>query len=131
MFGERIKRARIAEGLSLRELSKKVDLSATMLSKYERNLIAPSSDLLLKIADALNMQKNNISEVVNNLVTQVRLGEASMAQQYKYLTDATVDYTYSVEDGAFASVTEYYDYGKTVIDSELIEAHGFSKFIEE
>jgi len=54
MFGERIKRARIAEGLSLRELSKKVDLSATMLSKYERNLIAPSSDLLLKIADALN-----------------------------------------------------------------------------
>ncbi len=43
------------------------------------------------IADALNTQKNNISEVVNNLITQVRLGEASMAQQFKYLTDATVD----------------------------------------
>lgn len=44
-----------------------------------------------RIADALNTQKNNISEVVNNLITQVRLGEASMAQQFKYLTDATVD----------------------------------------
>ncbi len=54
MFGERIKRARVAEGLSLRELGKRVDLSATILSKYERNLIVPSSALLLKIADALN-----------------------------------------------------------------------------
>ena len=43
------------------------------------------------IANMLELQKNNISEVVNTLATQARLGEASMAQQFKYLTDATVD----------------------------------------
>lgn len=43
------------------------------------------------IAELFENQKNNIAEVVNAVVTQTRLGEASMAQQYKYLTDATVE----------------------------------------
>ena len=43
------------------------------------------------ISELFENQKNNIAEIVNNVVTQTRLGEASMAQQYKYLTDATVE----------------------------------------
>lgn len=43
------------------------------------------------IADLFDQQKNSISEVVNSVITQARLGEAAMAQQYKYLTDATVE----------------------------------------
>ncbi|MBE6453433.1 MAG: hypothetical protein E7017_00920 [Alphaproteobacteria bacterium] len=43
------------------------------------------------IAHMLEVQKNNITEVINTLATQARLGEASFAQQFKYLTDATVD----------------------------------------
>lgn len=50
------------------------------------------------IAGMLESQKNNISEVVNNLATQARLGEASLAQQYKYLTDATVETAAKIQE---------------------------------
>lgn len=43
------------------------------------------------ISEMLENQKNNITDVVNAVITQTRLGEASMAQQYKYLTDATTE----------------------------------------
>ena len=43
------------------------------------------------------MQKNSITEVINNLATQARLGEASLAQQYKYLTDALVETTQKIQ----------------------------------
>lgn len=43
------------------------------------------------ISELFEKQKNDISEVVNSVITQARLGEAAMAQQYKYLTDATVE----------------------------------------
>jgi len=43
------------------------------------------------IKQMLEQQKDNIADVVNTLATQTRLGEASLAQQYKYLSDATVD----------------------------------------
>ena len=50
------------------------------------------------IANMLELQKNNITEVINNLATQSRLGEASLAQQYKYLTDATVNVAAKVQE---------------------------------
>ena len=84
-----------------------------------------------KIADALNMQKNNIAEVVNNLVTQVRLGEASMAQQYKYLTDATVEVATKMQEinssfkdntGEIFDVTTKLSYEFDVLSDRLLKA---------
>ncbi len=40
------------------------------------------------IKDTFVKQKDNISDIVNIIMTQTRMGEASLAQQYKYLTDA-------------------------------------------
>ena len=77
------------------------------------------------------MQKNNISEVVNNVVTQVRLGEASMAQQYKYLTDASVDVATKMKDisssfksntGEIFDVTTKLSYEFDVLGDKLLKA---------
>ena len=53
VIGERIKRARIAAGLSQSEVAKQVEFSAARVSKLERGLVAPTSQTLIQLARAL------------------------------------------------------------------------------
>lgn len=56
MIGERIKLARRAAGLSLRDLASRVGVSPQAISKYERGLDMPSSGVLLRLAEALGVK---------------------------------------------------------------------------
>lgn len=56
MIGERIKQARMAAGLSLRDLADQADISAMAISKYERDENTPSSGVLLALAKALGVR---------------------------------------------------------------------------
>ncbi len=56
MIGTRIKRARSAAGLPLRALAEECGVSAMAISKYERDEITPSSDVLLALAKALGVR---------------------------------------------------------------------------
>lgn len=53
-FGERIKLARKAKAMSQRDLAEKAGISAMSISKYERGENNPSSEILMRIAKALN-----------------------------------------------------------------------------
>ena len=57
MIGQRVKIARSAAGLSLRDLESKIDnlVTAQAISKYERNESMPSSRVLIALADALGV----------------------------------------------------------------------------
>ncbi|NPV30275.1 MAG: helix-turn-helix transcriptional regulator, partial [Firmicutes bacterium] len=56
MVGERLRLARRAAGLSLRELANRVGVSPQAISKYERGLDIPSSGVLLRLAEALGVK---------------------------------------------------------------------------
>lgn len=56
MLGSRIHRARKAGRLTLRELADQISLSHTAIQKYEDNKMVPSSDVLIKLAKALNVK---------------------------------------------------------------------------
>jgi len=58
MIGERIKQARIAAGLSLRQLSECVDsyVSAQVIHKYELGKATPGSDVLIHLAKAMDVK---------------------------------------------------------------------------
>lgn len=58
MIGGRIKQARIAAGLSLRDLVKAMGnyVSAQVIQKYEQGLTNPGSDVLIKLAKALGVK---------------------------------------------------------------------------
>jgi Zn-dependent peptidase ImmA (M78 family)/DNA-binding XRE family transcriptional regulator len=56
MLGGRIQRARKALGLSLRDLGEQITLSHAAIKKYEDNEVTPSSDILIKLAKALNVR---------------------------------------------------------------------------
>lgn len=57
LFGERLKLARLKEGLSLGALVDKIDkkVSKQAISKYERGEMMPSSDVLILLLDALKV----------------------------------------------------------------------------
>lgn len=56
-FGERLKQARLAKGLSQRKLAEEAaPLSANAISKYERGLMEPESDVLRRLAGALDVK---------------------------------------------------------------------------
>ncbi|MBE3598721.1 MAG: ImmA/IrrE family metallo-endopeptidase [Limnochordaceae bacterium] len=56
MLGERLRLARKASGLSLRDLAQRVGVSAQAISKYERGLDVPGSAVLLKLAASLGVR---------------------------------------------------------------------------
>lgn len=56
MIGERIKRARDANGLNQRKLAEMAGISAMAISKYERNESTPSSGVLLALAKSLGVR---------------------------------------------------------------------------
>jgi Zn-dependent peptidase ImmA (M78 family) len=56
IIGERLKLARRAAGLSLRELAASAGISAQAISKYERGLDTPSSGVLLRLAEVLGVK---------------------------------------------------------------------------
>jgi len=55
-IGERLKQARKANNLSLRKLADKVGVSPMAISKYERDLNVPSSDVLLRLSQVLQVK---------------------------------------------------------------------------
>jgi transcriptional regulator with XRE-family HTH domain len=55
-IGERIRGARKKKGLNQRNLAKMVGVSAQAISKYENNIITPTSSNLLNISKALNVK---------------------------------------------------------------------------
>ncbi|MEW5817724.1 MAG: helix-turn-helix domain-containing protein, partial [Spirochaetota bacterium] len=55
MIGKRIKALRSEINMSLRDLAKKVDLTASFLSQIERDMAEPSLKSLRRIADALGV----------------------------------------------------------------------------
>ena len=57
MIGERLKLARAAAGLSLRDLEARLDglVTAQAIGKYERDEMMPSSTVLIALARALKV----------------------------------------------------------------------------
>jgi len=55
IFGNRLKQARRAAGLSLRDLAGLVGLSHAAIQKYEKGVVFPSSDCLIKLAKAIHV----------------------------------------------------------------------------
>lgn len=58
MIGNRLRQARISAGLSLRQLAEKTDnyISAQVIHKYEAGKSNPGSDVLIKLAKALDVK---------------------------------------------------------------------------
>lgn len=72
MIGEKIREARIAKGLKIKDLAKKLDISEQALSQYERNVRKISSNMLKKISVELD---TSISYLLDEDIKRKRILE--------------------------------------------------------
>lgn len=96
MIGQRLKMAREASGLSMKDLATAVNLSATMIKKYEHNESMPSSDVLLKLMQVLNVQLDFLFRPINVTLGAVEYRKKSNTPQ-KLLKQITTDTLNQVE----------------------------------
>jgi Zn-dependent peptidase ImmA (M78 family)/transcriptional regulator with XRE-family HTH domain len=83
--GERIKIARRTAEMSQRDLAEAVGVSATAISKYERGLNVPSSDVLLRLAQALGVKTEFfLRPVTVTLTTSSFRRRASLPRKKEY-----------------------------------------------
>lgn len=59
-FGDNLKRIRITKNISQGDLAKMVNMHATHISRYERNVTTPSIEGLKKIANALEISVDEL-----------------------------------------------------------------------
>lgn len=59
-FGDNLKEVRIEKNLSQGDLAEMLSVHPTQLSRYERNLVAPSLDLITKLANALEVPADRL-----------------------------------------------------------------------
>ena len=55
-FGENLKRIRLLKGLSLREAAKLLGMSHVAVSKYEKGLIVPNSQMIIEFANSYHVK---------------------------------------------------------------------------
>ena len=82
-LGEFIRREREAKGITLRKMAKQIEVSATFLSKVETENWKPGEDKLLKIADILGCDSDELlalaGKVSSDLTEIIRERPGDMA----------------------------------------------------
>ena len=83
MIGQRLKVARAASGLSLRDLGAAIDnlVTAQAIGKYERNEDMPSSKVLSALADALHVSEDYLLASEEMVLDGVEFRKKSMASK--------------------------------------------------
>jgi transcriptional regulator with XRE-family HTH domain len=76
--GDRIRRFRLAKGLSQTELGKRLGVSQRVVTYYEVRGISPTPDLLIKLADALGVS------------TDMLLGRKALPRQVAVLSEGSL-----------------------------------------
>jgi Zn-dependent peptidase ImmA (M78 family)/transcriptional regulator with XRE-family HTH domain len=83
MIGQRLRLARAAAGLSLRDLEAKIDklVSAQAIGKYERDEDMPSSRVLSALAEALNVSEDYLLASDDMVLEGVEFRKAEIASK--------------------------------------------------
>lgn len=65
-IGNNLRRIRLLRNLSLREVSEKLNISATAVNKYEKGIIIPDSKRIIEFADIYNVKTIQILKAYEN-----------------------------------------------------------------
>ncbi|MFK7107842.1 helix-turn-helix domain-containing protein [Flavobacterium oreochromis] len=86
-FGDNLKKIRSDKDISQGDLAKMIDVHATHISRYERNLTSPTIDVAKKIADALEVSTDALiygsnEQIINNKINDDELLQLFHKIQY-------------------------------------------------
>lgn len=86
-FGDNLKKIRSEKDISQGDLAKLIEVHATHISRYERNLTSPTIDVAKKIADALEVSTDTLiygsnEQIINNKINDDELLQLFHKIQY-------------------------------------------------
>jgi transcriptional regulator with XRE-family HTH domain len=92
-LGPALRQLRRAKNLTLQQLSAKTGLASSTLSKVENNLISPTYDSLLRLADGLKL---DVAQLFDTKSTQMSLGRRSVTRDGSGASYRTAQYDYEM-----------------------------------
>lgn len=93
-LGSQMRAARAHAQLTLRELSDRVQISASTLGEYERGLRVPEADKLVRIATALNQYTFVIDDHAFSILPEAS-GQGKPSPDYQLPLNFTGEYSYA------------------------------------
>ena len=82
LFGDNLKKIRADKGISQGDLAKMIDVHATHISRYERNLTSPTIEVAKKIADALEVSTDALIYGSNEQIIKNKLNDKELLQLF-------------------------------------------------
>jgi transcriptional regulator with XRE-family HTH domain len=117
-MGTKIRKLRKAKGLSLKEVSKKVDLSTSLLSQIENDKVTPSIATLFKIANFLGKKTSFfLDDYTEDEETEVEVEDENNEENYNF----------EEEDGNEEEETFNFDDEEMIEEEEDFPIIGFSE----
>lgn len=88
-IGEKIKELRLYNSLTQYELSKKADISRSVLSAYENNVAIPTATVIAKIAVALDVSADYLLGIIDDFGarTAAPMGESLTKSERELIED--------------------------------------------
>ncbi len=81
-FGDNLKKIRAEKDISQGDLAKMIDVHATHISRYERNLTSPTIEVVKKIADALEVSTDTLIYGSNEQIITSKLNDTELLQLF-------------------------------------------------
>jgi transcriptional regulator with XRE-family HTH domain len=82
-FKERIKEARVKKGLSQSQLSKAIGVHVTNISRYERGENRPTSDVLTRLANELDVTADFLMDGSMDDKAQSSISDKELLSQFR------------------------------------------------
>ncbi|WP_269237359.1 helix-turn-helix domain-containing protein [Flavobacterium flavigenum] len=81
-FGDNLKKIRSDKNISQGDLAKLIEVHATHISRYERNLTSPTIDVAKKIADALEVSTDSLIYGSNDQIISTKINDDELLQLF-------------------------------------------------
>lgn len=81
-FGDNLKKIRSDKDVSQGDLAKLIEVHATHISRYERNLTSPTIDVAKKIADALEVSTDALIYGSNEQIANNKINDDELLQLF-------------------------------------------------
>lgn len=81
-FGDNLKKIRSDKDISQGDLAKLIDVHASHVSRYERNLTSPTIDVARKIADALEVSTDALIYGSNEQIVTNKINDDELLQLF-------------------------------------------------
>ncbi len=90
-FKERLKQARTKKGISQNQLAKEIGVHVTNISRYERGENRPTSDVLTKLANALDVTGDFLMDGSMDDKAQMAISDKELLSQFQKVSQLSND----------------------------------------